>query len=169
MRGKVQFRTGVTLALWSALIGLFLYSHAPTQSAPSLELTGTASVIDGDTLELRGRRIRLHGIDAPESDQLCSSHGGRYRCGQRAALALADLIGRRTVSCEQRDTDRYGRVVAVCSVGGQDLGAWMVRHGHALAYRRYSHDYVEAEEDAAAAKLGIWTGAFEALWDWRSR
>jgi endonuclease YncB( thermonuclease family) len=169
MGGKVRFQSGVTLILWSVLAGLFLYAQSPTQSAPSLDLAGGASVIDGDTLEIRGRRVRLHGIDAPESDQLCSLDGGRYRCGQKAAFALTGLIGRRTVSCARRDTDRYGRAVAVCSAGGQDLGGWMVRHGHALAYRRYSRDYVDAEEAAAAEKLGIWAGAFEAPWDWRRR
>ena len=85
--------------------------------------------------------------------------------GKRAALALSDLISRQTVFCQQRGTDRYGRAVAVCSVGGQDLGAWMVLRGHALAYRKYSHDYVAA----AAAHEGIWAGEFQAPWEWRRR
>ncbi len=122
-----------------------------------------------DTIEIHGRRIRLHGIDAPESDQLCTIGGSNYRCGQRAALALADFIGQRTVSCEQRDTDRYDRAVAVCSAGNQDLGAWLVGSGHALAYRRYSTAYVTEEAAAAAAHRGIWAGDFDAPWDWRRR
>jgi endonuclease YncB( thermonuclease family) len=101
----------------------------------SFKLMGTASVIDGDTLEIHGQRIRLYGIDAPESDQLCKENGQRYRCGQKAALALSGFIGRRTVSCRQRDTDHYGRAVALCSVAGQDLGGWLVSNGHGLAYR----------------------------------
>jgi hypothetical protein len=57
-------------------------------------IIGRASVIDGDTIEIRGQRIRLHGIDAPESSQTYKDADGRtYRCGQRAAFVLADRIG----------------------------------------------------------------------------
>lgn len=166
-------QTIITAVLISTMIGLFQL-HARSSSSivatgAASPLTGVASIVDGDTIEIHGQRIRLHGIDAPESRQLCTINGKPYRCGQKAALALSDFIGRRTVSCEQRDTDRYGRVVAVCSVAGKDLGAWMVSHGHALAYRKYSLDYVPAEETAAAAKAGIWAGEFEAPWDWRKK
>ena len=78
-------------------------------------LMGVASVVDGDTIEIRGQRIRLFGIDAPESSQLCERPtGARWRCGQQASFALADRIGRATVRCDPRDLDYYGRVVAVC-------------------------------------------------------
>ncbi len=87
--------------------------------------------------------------------------------GGKPQFALADLIGRRPVQCEQRDTDRYGRVVAVCRVGDIDLGAWLVRRGYALAYRRYSKDYVDEEEAARKSKAGIWAGKFVPPWDWR--
>jgi endonuclease YncB( thermonuclease family) len=93
------------------------------------------SVIDADTIEIHGERIRLHGIDAPESRQTCEDASGRtWRCGQRAALALQDLIGRRTVCCQQRDIDRYGRIVAQCKQGDTDIGEWLVGQGLALAY-----------------------------------
>ena len=72
------------------------------------EIAGRASVIDGDTIEIRGERIRLHGIDTPESSQLCDLDGQPYRCGQQAALALADKIGEKTVRCAEKDVDRYG-------------------------------------------------------------
>lgn len=136
-------------------------------AASAADLTGRASVIDGDTIEIHGQRIRLFGIDAPESRQTCEAAGREYRCGQQAALALADHLGQRTVRCEQRDTDRYRRVVAICTVAGQDVGAWLVRQGWALAFRRYSTDYVDEEATAKAARVGIWRGAFEAPWDWR--
>lgn len=98
------------------------------------DLRGGASVIDGDTIEIHGARIRLNGIDAPESGQLChDARGTAWRCGQQAALALSDRIGRQVVSCQQTDTDRYGRVVADCFTGGENLNHWMVREGWALA------------------------------------
>jgi endonuclease YncB( thermonuclease family) len=130
-------------------------------------IAGRASVIDGDTLEVRGTRIRLHGIDAPESGQSCTVRGARTRCGQLAALALADKIGNRPVACEPRDRDRYGRVVAVCRLGGEDLNGWMVESGWALAYRQYAADYVGEEQAASSAKRGIWQGEFVAPWAWR--
>ena len=103
--------------------------------ADTADLTGRASVIDGDTIEVHGQRIRLHGIDAPEGGQTCDDATGKpYRCGQVAALALADKIGTGTVSCEQRDVDRYGRIVAVCRLDDLDLNAWLVTEGLAIDY-----------------------------------
>ncbi len=132
-------------------------------------IVGRASVIDGDTIEVRGERIRLHGMDAPESRQTCEDAAGRaYRCGQRAAFHLADLIGAGNITCEERDRDRWGRIVATCFLrDGTDLGAVMVEAGHALAFRRYSRAYVAAEEAAQAARRGMWAGSFLAPWDWR--
>ena len=131
------------------------------------DLTGQASIIDGDTIEIHGQRIRLFGIDAPESRQTCEAAGQTYRCGQQAALVLADHIGQQTVACEPQDTDRYGRIVAICRGTGEDLNGWMVAQGWALAYRQYSMVYVSQETAAHAAGLGIWRGAFTAPWDWR--
>ena len=117
--------------------------------APALaDITGTASVIDGDTIEIHGQRIRFHGIDAPESRQTCVASSEVWRCGQKAALALSDFIGPSPVTCEKQGTDRYGRTIATCYVRGEDIEAWMVLNGWALAYRQYSLDYVG--EEAAA-------------------
>ena len=133
-------------------------------------LVGTASVIDGDTLEIHGQRIRLLGIDAIEGRQTCTLPGGKtWRCGRDASFALADRIGRAPVACHPRDIDRYGRVVAVCEQGGEDLNAWMVEQGWALAYRRYSKAYVRNEARAAAAHRGIWVSEFQPPWEWRIR
>lgn len=161
-----------------SLAGYVLYdvgipgpSPQPIESVSAANLSeplaGRASVIDGDTLEIHGVRIRLHGIDAPEGGQTCLVRQEKNRCGQRAALALADKIGEATVLCEPRDIDRYNRVVAVCHAKGKDLNGWMVASGWALAYRHYSSDYIAEEEAAAAAKRGIWQGEFVPPWDWR--
>jgi endonuclease YncB( thermonuclease family) len=130
-------------------------------------IVGIASVIDGDTIEIHGQRIRLHGIDTPESRQLCERDGKPYRCGQVAALALSDKIGRSTVSCEGRGTDRYRRVIAICSQAGEDLNGWLVRQGYGVAYRKYSLDYVPQEEAAHKEQLGLWSGRFVMPWLWR--
>src|SRR6266404_6378373 len=148
------------------LSSLVMLSIAPAAFAAA-DIIGQASVIDGDTIEIHGQRIRLFGIDAPEHDQLCEAGGAQYRCGQKAALALADQIGKQAVDCAPRDVDQYGRVVAVCSAAGEDLNAWMVRHGWALAYRHYSTAYVPDEDAAHLAGVGMWRGTFDAPWDWR--
>jgi endonuclease YncB( thermonuclease family) len=139
--------------------------------ATHADMVGVASVIDADTIEIHGQRIRLHGIDAPEGGQTCLDAAGRnWRCGQQAALALQDLIGRRTVSCDERDVDRYGRiVVSQCFVGDVDVNEWLVAQGLALAYRRYSLAYVAAEDEARDAGRGMWAGTFELPWEWRRR
>ena len=137
-------------------------------AAPALaDVAGVASVIDGDTLEIHGQRIRLHGIDAPESRQLCHRDGKPWQCGKDAANALADKIARRPVACEDLGRDRYKRIIAKCAVAGEDLGKWMVVNGWALAYRGYSLDYVDEEADAQAARRGIWAGELVKPWKWR--
>ena len=131
------------------------------------DLSGRARVIDGDTIEIGAVRVRLHGVDAPESAQSCLAGGERWPCGQRATRALAGQIGGRTVACSERARDRYGRIVAGCRHGGRDVNAWLVDRGWALAYRRYSRAYVNEESSARAARKGIWRGEFVPPWDWR--
>ncbi|WP_336490610.1 thermonuclease family protein [Methylobacterium nigriterrae] len=108
----------------------------------------------------------MPGFWAAVTTTVCT-HSQDYRCGQQAALALADHIGQSIVSCEPRDTDRYGRTVAVCRKGGEDLNAWMVAQGYAISYRRYSTDYVEAEATANSLKRGIWASTFQEPSEWR--
>ncbi|MCW5750295.1 MAG: thermonuclease family protein [Alphaproteobacteria bacterium] len=136
-------------------------------TAAQAEIAGRASVIDGDTIEIQGQRIRLHGIDAPESGQLCQSSEGSWRCGQQAAMMLQNRIGARPVTCREKARDRHGRVVAACRVDGIDLGAWAVSEGWALAYRHFSQEYLSQEAAAREARRGIWRGRFAAPWDWR--
>lgn len=156
--------------MMSALSAAFVVaaSLAASICAAGEPLAGIASVVDGDTIELHGERIRLNGIDAPESRQFCEDAVGEsYRCGQKAAFALADHIREKSIRCEGDKRDRYGRLIATCYLGGEDLDGWMVSQGWALAFRRYSLQYVPEEEEAMAAKRGIWQGAFMAPWEWR--
>jgi endonuclease YncB( thermonuclease family) len=112
----------------------------------------------------------LRCIDAPEGGQLCVCHNGeRWRCGQHSSFALADRIGRATVRCEPRDIDRYRRTVAVGFEGDEDLNSWMVANGWAVAYRRYSVDYVAAEDVARRKWINMWSSEFEMPWDWRAQ
>jgi len=142
-------------------------SAAVVASRAPETIVGRASVIDGDTLEIHGTRIRLHAIDAPESGQSCVVAGKATRCGQEAALALAAEIGNKTVSCTPTDRDRYGRTVAICHAGERNLNAWMVAEGWAIAYRQYGTDYVGEEAAAAAARRGLWQGEFDPPSTWR--
>lgn len=149
------------------LVGTAAFLMSLNVALAAESIVGVASVIDGDTLEIHGQRIRFHGVDAPESSQLCVREGKPWRCGQAAANALSDHIGRQTVSCEPLKTDRYDRTVGRCTVNGEDVEAWMVSSGWAVAYRHYSQDYVAQEEAAKKAKAGVWNSEFQMPWDWR--
>ena len=127
----------------------------------------TDALIWGIQVEIHGQRIRFHGIDAPESRQTCVAGDEVWRCGQQASLALSDFIGPSPVTCEERGTDRYGRTIATCYVHGEDIEAWMVLNGWALAYRQYSLDYVGEEAAAKDAQAGVWSGEFVLPWAWR--
>jgi endonuclease YncB( thermonuclease family) len=140
-------------------------------TAPGGGLAGRARVVDGDSLDVAGERIRLYGIDAPEYRQSCNDLAGRpYACGRAASRALAALIAGRPVSCNAVDHDRYGRDVAICMVDGRDLGEVMVRAGHALDYAQHSRGrYAAAQRDARDAKRGMWAGSFEDPAVWRRK
>lgn len=122
--------------------------------------SGTARVVDGDTLRIGTQRVRLHGIDAPELAQRCGTER-RHRCGEMAAAWLKARAEGKRLTCTRIDDDAYGRIVAVCRIRGEDLGAAIVEAGWAIAYRRYSLAYVSAEERAQAARRGIWATGFE--------
>jgi endonuclease YncB( thermonuclease family) len=155
-----RFRIGTVLLTCISAI------TAGAESAPAIQ--GTASIIDGEPS--RDEHIRLDAIDAPESSQLClDTSGKRYRCGQKSALALADMIGRSVVSCKIRGWDRYNRIIAVCFKDDINLNARMVSQGWALAFRKYGIDYIGEEDQARLARRGIWAGSFEMLWDWRAK
>ncbi|MBK8173944.1 MAG: thermonuclease family protein [Rhodospirillales bacterium] len=131
------------------------------------DVIGEAQVVDGDTIKVEGERIRLQGIDAPESHQLCTVGGVQWPCGQGATRELTTVTAGREVVCKGDKRDRYGRLLAVCYVAGDNVNARMVRDGWALAYRRYATDYVSQEAEARAAGSGIWRGQFVEPWEWR--
>jgi len=124
------------------------------------------TITDGDTIKQAGLTYRLHGIDAPELKQECPDG---WPAGRMAATRLLELVGGRPVVCQERDRDRYGRVVAVCRVGGEDIGAAMVREGLAWAFTRYSVDYIDQEEEARIANRGVHQHDCERAADWRKR
>ncbi len=126
-------------------------------------ISGQARVIDGDSLRVAGDEVRLVGIDAPEWKQICRRHGSDWACGRAARTALQDKIDGRRIACEVEGVDRYDRLLAVCSAGGQELNLWMVKNGWAVAYGRYRTE----ERRASKARIGIWDSEFDRPKVWR--
>ena len=132
------------------------------------EISGISSITDGDTIKVYNKSIRLHGIDTPEKKQFCYKNLKKYNCGKEAADALAKKINKNPVVCKvQKKLDRYKRYIGVCFVEGVNLNKWMVRNGYAVAYRRYSKDYIRDEDYAKKNKLGLWSGTFTYPEKWR--
>lgn len=129
-------------------------------------IAGSATVADGDTLHLDGRRIRLQGMDAPELAQTCERNGASWPCGTTARFALAEMVQRGEVFCTSSGADAYGRALARCTVGGVDIAEELVRQGLAVAYGRQG--YTAAEAEARAASRGMWAGRFERPQDFRA-
>jgi len=131
-------------------------------------IVGQATVIDGDTFKIGPVKIRLHGVDAPESGQTCSENGTTWRCGQQAALALDEQLRGQHLKCWPKGQS-YDRVVAQCWVSetGEDIAEWLSLNGWAVAAPKYSQVYLPAEAQAKAAGLGVWSSDFELPWVWR--
>ncbi len=145
----------ITLA--AALLALGLLILGILGRVPDELVTGAARVIDGDSLVVGGREMRLKGLDAPESRQSCQIDGKEVACGRQAAAALRRWLTRGATTCVGNEVDRYGRLLVVCRINGQDIGADLVRNGHAVGYGAYA----EEEKFASRDNRGIWAGQFE--------
>ena len=134
------------------------------------DFKGRVVVTDGDTLKAKKIKIRLHGIDAPESKQKCIANNQKlYPCGYQSTLFLKSIIKNNTVFCKGKQKDKYGRLIAVCYSGKVNLNSKMVEEGWAIAYRYYSNDYVFEEGLAKKNKKGIWQGSFVEPYIWRKK
>lgn len=149
------------LRIFAFLIALLA---TPVLAAPN----GTIRVIDADTIDVGGTRVRLFGIDAPEMGQPCRADGREWDCGAWTRDAVRTAFEGAFARCQIRDTDRYGRTVAQCSVDGQDMGQLIVRSGLAWAFRRYSEAYDLDEKAAAVAGRGLWAVEVELPSDFRA-
>lgn len=151
------------------IVGLAGLAVAAAVWTPPRDMVGAASaavsVVDGDTLRLGSERIRLHGIDAPESQQRCADG---WHAGDAARRALAGLVSGRAPRCEKVTTDRYGRTVAICRVDGEDIGAAMVRRGLAWAYTAYSVRYLPEEWLARLEGIGVHGRSCTLPSEWRA-
>lgn len=160
---------GIAIGFASDLLNQDRREPDQVQTVPVVTLwpaSATTTVIDGDTLKLGNERIRLHGIDAPESQQRCTDG---WQAGEEARRALAGLVSAGAPSCEKVTTDRYGRTVAVCRVNGKDIDGEMVRRGLAWAYTRYSVRYVPEETLARVERVGVHARTCTLPADWRAQ
>lgn len=155
----------------TAALILLLASAIPVLADPPI--VGRASVVDGDTIDIQGQRIRFNGIDAPETRQVCLDADRReYRCGKVAAEALNVFLAKsRPTRCDFVERDRYRRFVGNCfRADGTSVSEWMVRSGYALDWPRYSKGAFAAQQaDARIHRRGIWIGLFATPWEWRKR
>jgi endonuclease YncB( thermonuclease family) len=148
----------------AALLGL---AHG---TAFATDIIGRPRILDGDTVQIGATKIRLEGIDAPETEQLCLDRDGkRWTCGIEARDRLVRKASGKVWTCRTDSTDRYGRSLATCDVEGVNINRWLVHEGLAMSFVRYSHVYDAEERAARQAQIGLWSGAFIAPWDWRNR
>lgn len=165
----LQFaRRPVALALAGLLGAAAFHQGMNSRLEAAAPMSGRATAVDGDTLDISGTRVRLEGIDAPEISQTCGRRWlGTWNCGRAAQKALDRLIDGRRVECKNKGTDKYGRELGICYVDGHDINAELVRQGMAWAFVRYSDTYVTQEKEARTAGSGIWQGKAEPPWSFR--
>ena len=149
---------------------LIVFGSGQSRAVKGQQVQGVLRVVDGDTIVLGATRIRLEGIDAPETTQDCNKPDGRaWKCGDEATRQLVKLIAGRPVVCDDLGLEKYGRTLGRCFAGGTNLNAEMVRAGYAWAFVRYSNAYINQEAEAKAARAGVWQGEAIPAWDFRAR
>ncbi|MGY3034218.1 endonuclease YncB(thermonuclease family) [Bradyrhizobium sp. USDA 4354] len=149
------------------MVALFAVITSPVCAA---NLSGPPRILDGNTIEIEQTKLRLSGIEAPETDQIClDAQGRKWACGVAARDELIKHSNGRTWDCHTTGVDEYGRSRGSCFIEGEDVNAWMVRSGWALSSGPSIHTYVVYEVVASKAYAGLWSGAFIAPWDWRRR
>ena len=153
------------------LIIFILFSGiALSTLSQAADVTGPARVVDGDTIHIGDTKIRLHGIDTPETKQECKdANGNPWMAGVDATAYLKSLTDGNEVTCSSHGNDRYGRMIGSCEVDGTDINRAMVIAGLARAYRQYSERYLFEEHSAMRNKAGMWGGECMAPWEWRRR
>ncbi len=156
----------------------FILTYNDVRSENINKISGFAKVVDGDTIKINSKKIRLYGIDAPEKKQKCKktyltisfmSFTKDYMCGELSTQKLIKKINKQKLNCNILDVDRYKRLIGECFKRNINLNSWMVSNGYAVAYRKYSKKYVSDEINAKNKKLGIWQGKFEMPWDYRRK
>lgn len=151
------------------LLAAALVLSANTGLHAAESLTGYGTAYDGDRIDIRGERVRLFGIDAPEHAQTCADASEKlYPCGRKAEAALQEKIAGKRITCAAAPSDDSFPTHAVCRLGDEDLGAWLVEQGLAVADRSRPGGYVTQEDAARGAKRGMWTGIFTRPADWRA-
>ena len=126
-------------------------------------------IIDGDTINLNGEKIRFNGIDTPELKQTCNKNNEIILCGIEARKLWIEKIGKNKVQCIREGKDQYKRTLAECFVNDLSLSTYLVRKGYAFAYRKYSTKFVGDEDYARLNNLGMWSMKFEYPWDYRKK
>ena len=161
----------LNLNLFNFILLILFINISFSNSSDINSIYGKAEVIDGDTIKIKGKKIRLFGIDAPEVDQICFKSSNPYHCGHTAAKALIRFTKNRTIYCYYTELDKYKRILGTCNYGEgkQDINAMMVYFGHAVAYTRYSKKYLKEEKEAQKYKYGLWKGTFERPEEWRKK
>ena len=133
----------------------------------NISFADNLKIVDGDTIILKGEKIRFSGIDTPELKQTCMNGDQKIFCGKNAKMLLIKKIGTKTPECISEGKDAYKRTLAECFVNGESLSAFLVRSGYAFAYRKYSDKFIKDEEFAKENKLGMWAMTFQYPWVFR--
>ena len=156
----------------------FIFTYKDVKSEEIKEISGNAQIIDGDTIKINSKKIRLHGIDAPEFKQMCKKPYLKiiffrftkdYPCGKISTQKLQKKINNKVITCKILDIDRYKRLIGECYKKNLNLNSWLVSNGYAVAYRKYSKKYISNEINAKNEKKGLWQGKFEMPWDFRRK